>query len=359
MTAELHRKRAYVKKHNRDSEYEDEKKRVIAEGFLAQLEDQLRGEAEKMKLSHEEECVTAFVIFNHEESLMRCLEDYFFSTSTFNRRFVQPTPLKFRGKFAIKVTPAPEPSNVIWENLETETSDKFKRRAIGGCITFFLLIICVAIIAIAQGKKIDFANSAPKFSFCNKEIPANHFHSYNISADISPLLHDKSKDKLCDGASFFLVYTNANETIQSLTTPKPSIIIDPNVLLVNKCTSACVNPSDTTLCPTLECRHAQKLVGNSNNNTKTTCTSSTTAYKLNTIVGCFCTQSLVYQIGQLGYVKAIEYMSQNERGLCGDFVINYALAQALTIGASMLVPIVNVILKSVLGMIYFFIIIIN
>lgn len=49
-------------------------------------------------------CVGAFVVFNNEESRRRCIDDY----SRFS--LFQATPLRFRDKFALRVVPAPDPS---------------------------------------------------------------------------------------------------------------------------------------------------------------------------------------------------------------------------------------------------------
>eukprot|EP00953_Heterococcus_sp_UTEX-ZZ885_P013601 7769-Heterococcus_DN1.PRE.5 len=58
-------------------------------------------------------CHGAFIIFNHEESYRRCLNDY----STF-KGLVQPAALRFKGTHILDVRYAQEPGNILWENLE-------------------------------------------------------------------------------------------------------------------------------------------------------------------------------------------------------------------------------------------------
>lgn len=54
-------------------------------------------------------CVGAYVAFNCEESLRRCLADYSGSESVWSLRYwLQPMPLRFRGKHRLTVTRAPE-----------------------------------------------------------------------------------------------------------------------------------------------------------------------------------------------------------------------------------------------------------
>jgi hypothetical protein len=59
----------------------------------------------------EQECVAAFVIFNNEESLARCLTDYIHDARWWRK---QPKPLRFRGVHSLKITRAAEPSNIKW-----------------------------------------------------------------------------------------------------------------------------------------------------------------------------------------------------------------------------------------------------
>uniref|UniRef100_K3X976 CSC1/OSCA1-like cytosolic domain-containing protein n=1 Tax=Globisporangium ultimum (strain ATCC 200006 / CBS 805.95 / DAOM BR144) TaxID=431595 RepID=K3X976_GLOUD len=73
-------------------------------------------------------CECAFVVFNNLESRRRCLQDYRRSTFRLACKF-QPKLLRFRnGTYPLIVTPAPEPSNILWENLEVTDRGRFYRR---------------------------------------------------------------------------------------------------------------------------------------------------------------------------------------------------------------------------------------
>ena len=58
-------------------------------------------------------------------------------------KFIQPKTLRFRGLHALKVSPAPEPSNIIWQNLDTSSCEKFVRRFLG--VVAVLVSIAVAL----------------------------------------------------------------------------------------------------------------------------------------------------------------------------------------------------------------------
>ncbi len=48
-------------------------------------------------------------------------------------------------------------------------------------------------------------------------------------------------------------------------------------------------------------------------------------------------------------MEAIKYVQNNEREICGDFVIAFGVGQSLTVGAAIVVPVVNMILTQVLS----------
>jgi hypothetical protein len=50
-----------------------------------------------------------------------------------------PTQLLFRGH-KIKVTHAPEPDEIVWENLEISSTAKISRRIFSGIVAFLLML---------------------------------------------------------------------------------------------------------------------------------------------------------------------------------------------------------------------------
>ena len=69
-----------------------------------------------------------------------------------------------------QVVKAPEPDNVIWENLEFS---KFKRRLrqnITGLLSFILLLIAFVLILAASGVQDHYAQIIPKLAYCQLEV---------------------------------------------------------------------------------------------------------------------------------------------------------------------------------------------
>jgi hypothetical protein len=98
--------------------------------------------AKEVRVS-EKDVYGAFVIFNHEESCIRCLADYKYSKYTFIRKCFQPPPLRFRGRYTIKVERADNPSNILWGNIDTDPGTIRKRKCLTTVATIIILIIAL------------------------------------------------------------------------------------------------------------------------------------------------------------------------------------------------------------------------
>ena len=70
---------------------------------------------------------------------------------------LQATPLKFRGSYSLRVRRAQEPSEIIWENLETSTESRLWRQAFTFGIMFILLIGSVISLSFAQVHQVNCA----------------------------------------------------------------------------------------------------------------------------------------------------------------------------------------------------------
>ena len=162
--------------------------------------------------------VGAFVTFEHEEAQKRAIEDYrgFYSLVGLGQ-FFQPPELQFpvtnddgtpqldkkgRPKFAtLRVERAPEPSNILWENLELSENSRFVRKWIANSLVGILILASFFGILTCTIMK---NNSVPDSADMLK---------YNCTFDLSTMLgDDDGADQVhpeCKDAEEKLVYTTS------------------------------------------------------------------------------------------------------------------------------------------------------
>jgi len=83
--------------------------------------------------------IQAFVTFDTEEGYMTACKCY---TLSWWKNLCYPHSLKFRGH-KIRVKKAPEPSTIMWENLETSNAERNKRKALTSFVAFLAIFISV------------------------------------------------------------------------------------------------------------------------------------------------------------------------------------------------------------------------
>ena len=81
------------------------------------------------------------------------------------------------------MTKAPEPDEIVWENLEISDVSRFFRSIPGALITSILLVVSFAIIVQTSIYKTSFVNKLPAASLCSITLPT----LYNISTTSNPV----------------------------------------------------------------------------------------------------------------------------------------------------------------------------
>lgn len=121
----------------------------------------------------------------------------------------------------IFVSKAPEPDQIVWENLEVTREKKWWLRTRTGLITAGLVIFCFIIILQASIYKEEFSSKIPSASLCKTTVPElyNEDASTLGSTDVSnydlyrpPKDEEKKYDKMCTDVvseTFYAVYSDA------------------------------------------------------------------------------------------------------------------------------------------------------
>ena len=90
--------------------------------------------------------VVAYVTFNEESGQEECLESYSFGTLQRLLGRDKGKVKTFRGRYNLRVTQAPEPSNVLWENLQVRGFQVYIRAGIANLIAVSMLLVSFAIV---------------------------------------------------------------------------------------------------------------------------------------------------------------------------------------------------------------------
>eukprot|EP01033_Poteriospumella_lacustris_P009693 gene9693-6936_t len=180
--------------------------------------------------------VGAFVVFEYNESLARCLEDY----AAFSRlplSLFYPPQLRIQGRRP-RVRRAPEPDQILFENLEY--SDALKRLLAlrTALVTALLLLVCFAAVFLGASLRQAYAQRLPSAALCDLAVPALYAPHYaadtaalrrlglvrppltpTVAGDDAPLngtavdrralLDGRCAALRADGAAFFAVYAEA------------------------------------------------------------------------------------------------------------------------------------------------------
>lgn len=157
----------------------NKRKRSAAEKKLVKLNHSIMTGKQAMK-DHAEELgknservIGAYIIFNYEESFIRCIRDYSPYSSAMWRD-MQPEPLRFGpNKIPIKVEKAPMPGNIVWENLEVSKKNRRVRFAITFVLTFILLLLIFAVIAWSRRTTNLYSEQTVDTLACYSTIPTS------------------------------------------------------------------------------------------------------------------------------------------------------------------------------------------
>ncbi|CAM9337762.1 unnamed protein product, partial [Discosporangium mesarthrocarpum] len=341
-----------------------EGKRKKAESRLEKLQEKvekLRVEANaKVNPEIVESISVAFVTFENEESQQRCLDDYRYSRSSLCRyrqiitgqqEYFQPDELLFkhRGgtKHRLKVLPAPEPSDVKWENLDIPPMEKRLRSAVTWLVCLILLIVSFVIIYMSQKQQAIIQEQIPNLTLCEETLPATFFGTYAIPPRTA-LQRNVTLDAYCKenlGPQYYaLLFSNGSDSVLQHSDLPPLYSPDgtnssredfPGTL----CDNICHPASGGSTCDALSCgKDGWEDEGY-----------MCETYIASTIVGCFCFEELIAAIAGLGFLAGTREVVEAQGEICTPFITDYIKANAIKILAVVAVVVVNSALTAIMG----------
>ncbi|GMF28701.1 unnamed protein product [Phytophthora fragariaefolia] len=291
-------------------------------------------------------CECAFVVFNNLESRRRCLQDYRQSARWLARKW-QPSILRFRnGTYPLIVTSAPEPSNILWENLEVTERGRFYRQFVTNLVTAMLLIISCAIISAAQSAQEQFASKMPPEGLCDRSLPAVYFADTSFTVNTTTrrsiswsLAWDPTAN--CSlgesgDSRYHIAYTNGiTNDLDSSRLSYGSADPDPT-----RCVEPCISESSTQECNTLPCFYYDELVESGGKTCET--------YEASHVLYCYCSSTLTASINENGFVEGPKKLWSNIP--CRGYIKDYLIKNSFILLAAGIVVVVNFLLDNILRM---------
>jgi len=322
-------------------------KRVAVEKEIAEL-DKVSIKIETAMLQVDPAKLTqtsgAFVTFNNQESRQRCVDDYRCSSNWFCFMW-QPVSLRFKSErhrnekgkpkfFRIEVAPAPEPSNVLWENLEVSWQEALFRRTITGIFTLLLLSCSFAIIYAAQKYKSE--NQGADLSLCYTELPATFFGTYNFQSS-NLTLELGNKDCLSGYVPLSFGYQMPPD-VQVPGSPDLSSLV--RNASMGLCDSGCYPTSGAgSTCQVLSCTVPEwQAQGH-------TCTAP---YMESTWTLCFCKGAMEAATAKQGVISGLKSVYKRYKSACGNLAMEYYASYLLLALSALVVVLVNSCLNTVL-----------
>lgn len=107
--------------------------------------------------------VTAFITFEEEEGFHRCLTEY--PDLGFLNRLFQSKHKRLHGK-RLRFRPAPDPTDIVWENLHHPYIERLLRQVIVALVTLTVLFISFILILVAKLQKTRLERQFGRPSSC-------------------------------------------------------------------------------------------------------------------------------------------------------------------------------------------------
>lgn len=304
--------------------------------------------------------VAAFVCFEYAESLARCVRDYE-KYNTFPMSLFYPEALKFKGH-AIHVQQAPEPDQIVWENIEVPPSKKIYLRVRTAFITAFLVVGCFIIILQASIYKNIFSAQIPSAKLCETTIPSVYANGSAVSdytlqrpPNSVRALYDAQCQAIIAG-TFYAVYTHSSNftntvvkyDLSSCTDSSPTYATHSQRKLTTATTDGicplydtksycpCVSITDSTSCDNAFCA------------TQGQDSSSCDVFEAGDIGACYCYTELKSTITTKGIATTMNRLSQLSSGICRKFFGQYSLSVGLTYVSVFTTTIVNILMRKFL-----------
>lgn len=293
----------------------DPKKFASAQAAVKSLETRFEAVKKRALKLDSLDCVGAYVVFQCEESVRRCLEDYAGSGSVTSLAgfWLQAPPLRFRGKHRLTVSRAPDPSQIVWQSLELTPCQRFLRQTAVNALLVALLVVSFLFVILAQAQQSEYRASIPNLQLCNTVLPAVAYgqpltNAGSLAAGASlpsglSLLHD-AHDPICQPLGMPRLHWSSSSGNVAAKTSRGA---------ANPCLNECVDTHARCTWP---------VTGSGAGNM---------TFPLTTTVACYCVRLIAEQIESKGIFTGAASVVSSESVLCGQVAVDYVVYQAFVV----------------------------
>jgi hypothetical protein len=269
--------------------------------------------------------VGAFVTFNNEESARRCLEDYHGSDSWFSLSgyWFQPPQIRFNGTQRLTVTKAPDPSQVVWQNLELTTTQRLLRQTGVNVLLLGLLALSALCILVFVAWLRPLAPTLPSMRFCNTVLPALAFgKQITITFSLQP------DDRLPNGLQ--LTYDPSDPTCSAQGRPRVRWTTTDNIAPItspnhpNPCLNECLQSTGT-------CTFNAQAMNES--------------FPLHIVVPCYCALRAAAVVGMQESLHALSLAARMDGQVCMPVAQQFVQLTLTGVAAAVLLVGLNVCLR--------------
>ena len=343
------------------------------------------------KVYNVDDILRAYVTFNQPESARRCVDDY--STTNWYNRIFQEKELKFNGEHPLLVRMAPDPSDIIWENLEIPASS----RRCGKCITclitttllavsFFTVLFCFRYGTQLQNELQ--VEGHPEF--CSVDLPVTYLQwkRHNLvqlanSSNTTSVSREKSVDYVLSQrhhAISSLQLTNAEGRHHNSTCASPDEFINlqflkhklfADNLLVNdtigyisvaNCDQSGPRPtrcfldsmkshvsSFETICPCFNFQTSNSSLPSCKTMAISNHTDGVYSYDEKDVLNCYCNRQLSDALGRASPTE-IQNLAHGDSP-CYNFMVGYVVSRILVSGSVSSISVINLIIENIVKLI--------
>lgn len=193
----------------------------------------IRDAERTIKINSKPDALQAFITFDTEEGFVKAISAYQINWIRSISCFY-PKRLRIGGA-KVRVDQAPEPSTIIWENIEVKERSRFLRKCITTCIASLAILLSVYFTFVARDFKIetlqsmsgqcptffDSLTSEEQYELVDQDISLSHCFCEALEAQTQleePICRDFVKNKIrassmSYGAGFMVCFMNMFFTI--------------------------------------------------------------------------------------------------------------------------------------------------